>query len=155
VSWTPALRTAATGHVAPCSFPFRSFPMTTTQTRYPVTIKYNKTLQQMIRVGNYRYVSEHIIEQNFPIDGSGTVSLELITFYFRRPISSKAAVCAMKRAGYRPSILPELLALGRKYPELQRRFSIIALGSPWVSPYGDRRVPSLDIYEGNRTLSLA
>jgi len=40
--------------------------------------------------------------------------------------------------------LPELLALGAAYPEKQRKSRIVALGSTWSRPVGDRFVPYLD-----------
>ncbi|MDI6603226.1 MAG: hypothetical protein QME57_03890, partial [Patescibacteria group bacterium] len=44
---------------------------------------------------------------------------------------------------YRPVELHELLAFGEQYPDIQRKFLIVALGSVWWSPRGDRCVPYL------------
>lgn len=37
----------------------------------------------------------------------------------------------MDKAGYRPANIAELLALGAQYPDIQRQFPIVALGSVW------------------------
>jgi len=54
----------------------------------------------------------------------------------------------------RPATLPELLAFGAKYPDKQKEFPIMALGSVWIDPDGDRRVHSLGWVEGERELHL-
>ncbi len=56
--------------------------------------------------------------------------------------------------GYRPATLPELLALGKQYPEFQRWFPIIALGSVWRGQGGVRLAPCLSENAGKRGLGL-
>jgi hypothetical protein len=44
--------------------------------------------------------------------------------------------------GYRPAELSELLAFGENYPEVQRKFPVIAFGSIWRR-WDARQVPYL------------
>jgi hypothetical protein len=45
--------------------------------------------------------------------------------------------------GYRPATLPELLAFTGKYPDMQKKYLIAALGSISMEPHGIRMVPCL------------
>jgi hypothetical protein len=56
--------------------------------------------------------------------------------------------------GLQPLTLKELLHLGVKYPDLQRKDWIVALGSKWRDPYGDVGVPYLYGDGGGRYLNL-
>lgn len=60
----------------------------------------------------------------------------------------------MRKAGFRPALIEDLLALGAEYPELQKQFPIVALGSVWQDPGGRRRVPYLRWDGGGRDLDL-
>lgn len=111
-----------------------------------LTVDYCQSLQQMIVSGNYGWTNSDITENNFPLpteflDKKITVSTKL--FHFNRDISSEDVIFEMEKVGYRPATLPELLALGKTYPELQKDFRIVALGSIWDA-YGLRGVPILD-----------
>jgi hypothetical protein len=50
--------------------------------------------------------------------------------------------------------LPELLAFGEKYPDVQREFPVVALGSAWRDSVGNRHVPYLVRHAGRRLLYL-
>jgi hypothetical protein len=75
-------------------------------------------------------------------------------FHFSRDISSDDAISEMDKAGYRPATLMELLVLGILFPELQRQFPIVALGSVWRPTSDGRCVPYLDGSGSGRGLGL-
>lgn len=108
----------------------------------------------MIAAGNYDHRNSHITAENFPITGNGQVTTEIVLVHFNRDIESDDAVKEQEQMGLRPATLPELLAFGAKYPDVQREFPIVALGSSWVDPFGDRHVPSLDRWDDERELYL-
>ncbi|MBU4315415.1 hypothetical protein KJ673_03345, partial [Patescibacteria group bacterium] len=54
----------------------------------------------------------------------------------------------------RPGKIEELLAFGATYPEVQRQFPIICLGSSWVDRGGRRHAPFLSGYGSGRELRL-
>jgi len=122
-----------------------------------LTIDYNQSLKRMIALGRYDYKNIDIIEKNFPLpielkNKKVTVSGKL--FYFEKSISGEDAISEMEKVGYRPATLVELLALGVKYPEMQRQFPIIALGSIWRSANNCRYSPYLYVSGRDRELNF-
>ena len=121
---------------------------------YPVTINYDLSLKGMVRVGGYDWVNDNIIDKNFPVtgEGQGVVTLELV--HCNRPMTSDEALAELAQRGMRPATLPELLAFGAKYPNVQREFPVAALGSVWQYRLGNRCVPFLWSISGRRNLNL-
>ncbi len=122
-----------------------------------LAVDYTKTIEQAIADGHYDWKNSDINAKNFPISPEMTgkkaeVSANL--FHFNRDISSEDAISEMDKTGYRPATLMELLVLGFLFPELQRQFSIVALGSVWHDADGYRLVPCLCAYGDGRELSL-
>lgn len=124
------------------------------QTVFPVKIDYDLSLEEMIEAGKYDWVNSDIIVENFPIKGSGLVELEIELVHFGRYINSEAALKELDQMDLRPATLPELLAFGAAYPEIQREFPIVALGSVWQRPGGGRGVPCLWCDSDGRNLGL-
>ena len=119
-----------------------------------VIVDYSQTLAQMIKAGNYGWVNNDITQEHFPIAGSGKQEEEIVLFCFGKNISSGDAIAEMEKQGFRSARIEELLALGAAYPELQKQFPIVALGSVWRAPASSRRVPALDWSGGERGLAL-
>src|SRR3989344_4382360 len=112
---------------------------------YKVFVDYGQTLQQMIANGKYDYANSDITSGNFPTtanDGKQEVVVELA--HFGRDMESDAVLKKFEARGLRAATLPELLAFGATYPEKQREFPIVALGSVWRDRGGGRDVPCLD-----------
>jgi hypothetical protein len=124
-----------------------------TRNVYPVVIDYGQTIDQMIEAGKYDYRNDNITVDNFPITGEGKVTSQLVLVHFNRDISSEDAVKEMAQMGLEPAKTEHLLAYGAQHwkrdPEL-----VVALGSSWVDPDGDRSVPCLDGSYEDRRLSL-
>ena len=134
---------------------------------FPVTVDYTHSLAQMIAAGKYDWVNSDITDQHFPppsiptglppSTGSGQATkaeLKLELVHFNRTISSNDAIAELKQKGLRPATLPEFLAFGAIYPEEQRKYPIVALGSVWQYWDGDRDVPFLYCGDSRRGLSL-
>jgi hypothetical protein len=125
--------------------------------RYQITVDYSRTLEAMIAAEKYDYVNSSINSTNFPIDQSksGTETLEAVIVHLDQYVEDTETVLKlMDKKGLRPATLPELLALGEKYQELQRKYLIYALGSRWLDVDGDWNVPYLGGWRGERRLSL-
>ncbi len=60
----------------------------------------------------------------------------------------------MDKLDVRPVTSPEFLALTKAYPDLQRKFPLVGLGSVWVDSYRIRRVLSAYEDSGKRSLDL-
>ncbi len=122
-------------------------------TIYEILVDHTLSLRELITLGNYDWVNENITEKNFPREGSGKVSLKAELLHFGRNISSENVITEMKKLGYRPATIWELLAFGTQNPELQRQFPIVALGSICVLS-GYRLVPLLHGGGSGRFLGL-
>ncbi len=125
-----------------------------------VVVDYGKSLAEMIAAGKYDgYINSDITEKHFPIPkipaGLPTkfeLNLELV--HFNRVITSNQVLDELRKQRLRPATLLELLALGATYPEKQREFPIVALGSVWRYLNGDRYVPYLWSNADGRDLRL-
>ena len=71
-----------------------------------------------------------------------------------RDTSTEAVLAEMDRLGLRPALYEELLAFAKQFPNEQRQFPIVALGSIWVDPSGYRDVACLSEGSDERDLSL-
>lgn len=83
-----------------------------------------------------------------------TVEFEIVLVHFDRVISSDDVVAELNRLGLEPARMEHACALSVKYPDLQREYPIVFLGSVWVSPRGGRNVPYLDHWSDGRRLDL-
>jgi len=122
---------------------------------YKVLVDYGQTLQQMIANGKYDYANSDITSGNFPMTGNGKQEVVVKLVHFGRDMASDAVLKEFEARGLRAATLPELLAFGATYPEKQRKFPIVALGSVWRDRDGDRRVPCLGRSGSERELDLS
>ena len=122
-----------------------------------LSVDYSQTLEQMIAAGHYDWKNDNITAKKFPVVGNGIVQFEAKVFHFDRDTSSQDNVDAIKAADpanpWEPAKTEHLLAFGAKYPEEQRKYPIVALGSV-AEVDGDRRVPYLYRFGAGRRLDL-
>ncbi|MFA6463543.1 MAG: hypothetical protein WCV55_00900 [Candidatus Paceibacterota bacterium] len=118
-----------------------------------LTIDYTKSLEEMVVAGLYDWKNDNLDAKRFPVKGTGTTEVEAKIFHFNRNISSEDAKRLIEEAGYEVAKTEHLLAFGAKYPDEQRKFPIVALGSAH-EVVGDRRVPCLDGDVSRRGLYL-
>ena len=143
---------------------------------YRIKVDWSRSLIQMIDAGWYDFADEFITEKNFPLSppdniserskhprrgayrtpgeftDDGAVDVELVRL--NRSVDTKEVLAEIDRRSLRPATLPELLAFGEKYPDVQRQFPVVALGSSLVGPCGYRQVPFLCGDSGCRHLDL-
>lgn len=125
-----------------------------TDNTYPLTVNYDTPVGDGVKAGQYGWSDPNIISQHFPSKREGIQKVEVELIHFNRFISTDRALEGLDKLGVRPAELHELLALGEKYPELQSKFPIVALGSVWQDPRGYRYVPYLYCYGSRRKLCL-
>jgi len=118
-----------------------------------ITVDYSLTLEQMIALGQYDWKNDDITAKNFPVNGEGKKEITVELVKYESGMSSEAILADLDKNGLRPATHEELLAFGAAFPELQRKFPIVALGSV-ASIFGDRRVAFLDRYDSERDLRL-
>lgn len=125
-----------------------------TRNAYLVTVDYTQSLARMIAEGKYGYVSKYVVATNFPMSGTGIFATDVVVVHFDRNIESYKAIKELEQMSIQPAPIEYLLALGAKYPDLQREYPIVALGSVCSSSDGDQYVPVLDRWYAERRLLL-
>lgn len=123
---------------------------------YRITVNYALSLPDMIAAGKYPEgaVNQNITVDNFPVKGEGAVDLDAVLLHPNRDIKTDDALKEMDQLGLRPATLPELLAFGAKYPDIQLQFPIVELADVWVSPRGHRCFAYLHGWDGRRRVRL-
>lgn len=113
---------------------------------YPVTVCYDKTIEQLISEAHFSHFSKDISSTNFPSNESGTKKLNIHLVGGGGGLSTEDV--SKKRNSYpksRFASLKELLSLCLTYPTVQNFHPIVALGSQWqdhyprLHGYGDKK----------------
>ncbi len=105
---------------------------------YPVSVNYDLPFVEAVEAGKYQAVHACITSHNFPSTRHGQAQLEIILVRYHSRMTSEGVLSELDKEGLRPAELPEFLAFGAEYPEVQRQFSIIGLGSVWTDRKGYR-----------------
>lgn len=118
---------------------------------YPLDV-FGHSIDELVKQGNYDWANDSINDRNFKADEMHQT--EVFLKHFGQSMSTEAVLKALDADGLRPATMSELLEFGIRYPELQRQFPIVALGSFWQSPDGNRFVGCLFYCVGQRRLLL-
>ena len=122
---------------------------------YPVVVDFADFLAEMIAAGKYDRINKDITPDHFPTKGGeGRVEKDLMLVHLNCSARTEEALKEIDRLGLKPETIESLLAFGAKFPDKQREFPIIALGSVWQHPNGNRRVACLDEDASKRLLYL-
>lgn len=97
--------------------------------RTTITVKPNLTLTERIALGKYGWVNSDITEKMFPNDATTVGKWEFKLVHLNRVVSSEDAKFAVEVDGWTVAKAEHLLAFGDAFPEEQRKYPIIALGS--------------------------
>ena len=123
-------------------------------TTLPLIMDCTRSLKEMIKAGRYNWTNSDIKDKNFPITEKGVFNTEAVLVHYNKVMKTEDILRDMESKGLVQGKIEHLLAVGEKYPNLQRDFPIVALGSSWQDPVGDRVVPYLRGYGGRRYLYL-
>jgi hypothetical protein len=121
---------------------------------FPVAVNYDLSVEDAIQVGDCQAVHCEINARNFPCTRSGQAALEVVLVRFEHRMRSEEVLHELDKEGLRAAELPEFLAFGAKYPDVQRKFSVAGLGSVWRDRRGYRNVPCLYEASEGRYLDL-
>lgn len=132
---------------------------------YDVVVCCDQDPYHMAAACNYDWVDSDIPLRHFPIliKGQGKQKVQITILRFipeeiggkkRIYIQSDYVIAEMDKVGFCPVGPVEGLALGKKYPDLQRKFPIVILGSSWQPPDGRRVVLCLTMCDRGRWLAL-
>ena len=124
---------------------------------FRLTVDYSQLLEHMIITGRYDWTNDDITAKRFPTVGEGTIEFEARYFHFNRNISSENAVKEIERADkdnpWVPARNEHILAFGETFPDEQRKFPIVGLGSV-AKVRGHRYVLGLGRNDSDRGLYL-
>ena len=121
---------------------------------FTLLVNYDRRVEAGVRAGHYDWINPNITDQNFPTTQQGTKEATIQLIHFNRSISTDEALRELDKMNLRPATLQECLAFGEKYPDIQREFTIIFLGSVWRSLYGNRNCPYLNRNGSERNINL-
>ena len=121
---------------------------------FPVAVNYDLSVEDAIQAGDYQAVHSEITSKNFPSTRKGQAEMEIMLVRFDHRMTSADVIRELEGEGLRAAELPEFLAFGAKYPDVQRKFSVVGLGSVWQDRKGYRNVPCLYTASEGRYLDL-
>jgi hypothetical protein len=121
---------------------------------YTLDVDYDRKVEFLVQDGKYDWSNENLTSKNFPAHKQGKESIEAVLVHFNRDIGTDAALKELDQQGFRPPNIYELLAFGAKFPDVQREFPVVALGSVWQDSHGNRSVACLWLDGGGRRASL-
>lgn len=130
------------------------FVIRATKNLFRLTVNYDRSVEDGIRAGKYDSVDSRITSGNFPATQKGIAEITVEFIHFGRVVSTDDVLREFDQRCLRPATLPELLAFGEKYPDVQREFPIIAFSSVienWLAGYG---IPCLGRHDAKRSLFL-
>ncbi len=112
-------------------------------TFYPVIVDYDIAVEEAIKLGNYDWVEKFITQNNFPNKKKGKGELIVDIIHLNCWVFTEEVLKELDRIRYRPVDFMELLAFSAKYPDVQREFTVVALGSVYRLPSGYYSSPTL------------
>lgn len=94
---------------------------------YDLTVDYSKTVEQMLKAGEYHgYADPSITTRDFSVEGEGVVRRKAKLVYFGREISDDAFDAWCKAHGKRCGSMLETLTFGAVYKSLRHEFPIVS-----------------------------
>ena len=118
-----------------------------------ITVLQNITTLERIAIGKHEWKNPEITNKRFPHDPMTVGEWEYDLYHPNRIISSDDAKSGAEVDGWLVAKAENLLALGQAFPEEQRKFPIIALGSVCEGD-GSRRVLGLWSSASERSVNL-
>lgn len=130
---------------------------------FTLVVDYGRSVKDGVVAGKYDYADSKISDYCFPPTEyeRGAKGQFFMIYHFGIRVDYQYVIAEMEKDGNRPATLRELLALGEAKPDLQRQFTINALGSEFVSypghamaylwGYGSKRYLHLRYYKDSYT----
>ncbi|MDP2639014.1 MAG: hypothetical protein Q8P06_02490 [Candidatus Azambacteria bacterium] len=119
-----------------------------------VVVYYDRSIEDGVTAGKYIWSNKNITSDHFLSKESGINRIFIEVVCFERYIWTSKALGGFKEMDLRPGTLKELLALGEQFPNFQREFPIVELGSIWRDSFGFYQCAALDKFCSGRDLNL-
>lgn len=119
---------------------------------YTSKVRY-KILSAMIRDNHFHWINPGI-RKYFSIDRRATRTKTFILVALKRRMTIDEAIKKIRRKGFNPADIADLLAFGTKYPKQGKKFPIAALGSRLSYTPVYTEVPFIGGNKARRTLCM-
>ena len=96
---------------------------------YFAIVDYERSVEKSIYAGRYDWANAQVTSVNFPSNESGIKAQSFRLIRIGQYDILERLVTDQSRQGSRPATLKELLAFAENYPNLQKDYVIVALGS--------------------------
>lgn len=106
---------------------------------FPTKVNYDLSMESLMAQGNYGWKNSDINSKHFQTARKGEATLNLEVVHLNQQLASEEVIAELKKRGLRPAEIHELLFFGAQYPDEQRKYSIVALGSVWRGWHGSYR----------------
>ncbi|MFA4937139.1 MAG: hypothetical protein WC575_02520 [Patescibacteria group bacterium] len=113
------------------------------ETGVTVSVNYDLSTAEAVLAGKYDGVDPTITDENFPATRQGKAEVYIIPVLFNDPSlfpTIKDVIAELVKRNLRPAELPELLAFGARFPDIQRGYSVAGLGTMSRQQDGSKRV---------------
>ncbi len=114
---------------------------------FVVTVHYDFSHTKQMKAGKFDWVTDydHNVIRKPPTEHlsplpQSTVEQRITLVHLNRYARREEIIAEMEKLNVRPVTSPEFLALTKAYPDLQRQFPLVGLGSVWVDSNGSRFV---------------
>lgn len=130
---------------------------------FTLEVNYDQSIEKSLSVGGYYQTNPSLTSRNFPFIRSGVKVVRFYLVHFNEAMQNSAVTRELEHLGAKLDLrdnfdatINELLAFGANHEtrDFQRRFSIVARGSYWRDPHGDRIVPVLSGDDRERFVGL-
>lgn len=118
-----------------------------------INVDCSLSLEEMILTPHFDWVRGDITSRWYPVLGKGKKTFRVEIVHLNCEISPDNAIAEITKKGARPASIEELLAFGASFPEIQRSFRIVALGS-FTEVRGSYNIPYLGMGSEGRSLDL-
>lgn len=118
-----------------------------------LTVDCEKPLAEMIADGHYNRVSDFITARRFPVTCKGKSEAKSHIVTLHQKATSREVEIFLNANGLKPATIEQLLAFGEKFPDSQRKSTIVVLGKT-VNRVGGRYAIYLNGNETDRFLGL-
>ena len=120
---------------------------------FRLTVDYRQSWEEMIAAGRYDWVHDNITSEHFPVTGDGIIEFEARYFIFNNFTSSEEVTRRIEATAWSRAKIEHMLSHGKTFPQEQREFPIVGLGSI-ATINGKNRTPVFIHPVSERYLSL-
>ena len=119
-----------------------------------VSVYYSRPLEEFVDAGKYDFHESVSVLSKFNPRKNGREDVRIELICLGRIAKSGEVFAEISKRKMRPANFYEILAIGEKFPEIQKRFPIVALDSVLIGDNGEKCVPALWGLNGLRGLNV-